>query len=64
MSGTRFPRAAAVLEAAAAAEMLRRAAAELDELAGTAHQVEPGTLRRRVRAIGLEVAFNLEVDAP
>jgi hypothetical protein len=42
----RFPRAEAVLEAAAAADMLRRAADALDELAGTAHQVEPGTLRR------------------
>lgn len=60
----RFPRAAAVLEAAAAADMLRRAADELDQLAGTAYQLEPGTLRRRVRAIGLEVAFNLEVEQP
>jgi hypothetical protein len=59
---SQFPRANAVLEAIAAAEMLRRAAAELDELAGDAHAIEPGTLRRRVRAIGLDVAFNLESD--
>jgi hypothetical protein len=56
----RFPRAEAVIEAATAADMLRRAADELDELAGAAHQLEPGTLRRRVRAIGLEVAFNVQ----
>ena len=56
----RFPRAEAVIEAAAAAAMLRKAADELDAIAGTAHQLEPGTLRRRVRAVGLEVAFNLE----
>ena len=55
-----FPRAAAVIEAAAAADLLRKAADELDQLAGEAHAIEPGTLRRRVRAIGLEVAFNLE----
>jgi hypothetical protein len=55
----RFPRAEAVLEAAAAADMLRRAADALDELAGTAHQVEPGTLRRKLRSVGLEVALNL-----
>ena len=61
---SRFPRAEAVLEAAAAAVMLRRAADELDQLAGAAHQIEPGTLRRRVRAIGLEVAFNLEGETP
>lgn len=59
----RFPRAEAVIEAAAAADMLRRAADELDQLAGDAHQIDPGTLRRRVRAVGLEVAFNLEGDA-
>lgn len=62
MSRQAFPRAAAVLEAAAAADLLRRAADELDELAGNAHTFEPGTLRRRVRAIGLEVAFNLESE--
>jgi hypothetical protein len=49
----RFPRAAAMLEATAIAAALRQAADELDELAGAAHAYEPGTLRRKVRAIAL-----------
>jgi hypothetical protein len=57
---SRFPRASAVLEATEAAERLRRAADELDALAAESHCWEPGTLRRRVRSIGLEVAFELE----
>jgi hypothetical protein len=55
----RFPRTEAVLEAWAAADLLRRAAAELDQLAGDAHQIDPGTLRRKLRSVSLEVAFNL-----
>lgn len=54
-----FPRAEAVVEATTTAALLRRAADELDQLAGDAHQLEPGTLRRRLRAVGLDVAFNL-----
>ena len=42
----RFPRASAMLDMAATAAVLRAAADELDELAGTAHSYEPGTLRR------------------
>jgi hypothetical protein len=49
----RFPRAAVMLEAVAIAEVLRNAAAELDELAGAAPAYEIGTLRRKVRAVVL-----------
>lgn len=57
-----FPRAEAVVEATTTAALLRRAADELDQLAGDAHQLEPGTLRRKLRAVGLEVAFSLGGD--
>jgi hypothetical protein len=57
-----FPRAEAVLEAAAAADMLRKAADELDQLASDAHQLEPGTLRRKLRSVSLEVALSLGGD--
>lgn len=49
----RFPRAAITLEAIAVAEVLRNAATELDELAGSAPAYEVGTLRGKVRAIVL-----------
>lgn len=62
---SRFPRADVVVEATAGAAMLRRAADELDKLASDAPTLEPGTLRRRLRSVGLEVAFNLGgEDAP
>lgn len=59
-----FPKAEAVCEATTTAALLRRAADELDQLAGDAHQLEPGTLRRKLRAVGLEVAFSLGGDQP
>lgn len=55
----RFPRADVVMEATANAASLRAAAAELDKLAGEAAETDPGTLRRRLRAVRLEVAFKL-----
>jgi hypothetical protein len=55
----RFPRTEVVLEATAGAALLRRAADELDQLASDAPALEPGTLRRRLRSVGLDVAFNL-----
>jgi hypothetical protein len=63
VSAQHFPRAQAVIEAAQAADLLRRAADELDQLAGDAHAWEPASLRRRVRAVGLEVAFQLEGES-
>lgn len=64
MTSRRFPRAEAVIEASAAADLLRRKADELDALAGEAHQLEPGTLRRKLRSVSLEVAFSLGGDEP
>jgi hypothetical protein len=60
----RFPRAEVVIEATAGAALLRRAADELDKLATEAPTVEPGTLRRRLRFVGLEVAFQLGGEEP
>lgn len=54
---SRFPRAELVLEAIAGAAALRRAADELDQLATEAATYEPATIRRRLRAVGLELAF-------
>ena len=53
LADARFPRAAAMLDLAATAAVLRAAADELDELAGAAHSYEPGTLRRMARGIVL-----------
>lgn len=49
----RFPRVACMLQMTAVAEVLRQAATELDDLAGTAFAYDVGTLRRRARAIVL-----------
>lgn len=57
-----FPRAEAVVEATTTAALLRRAADELDQLAGDAHQLDLGTLRRKLRSVSLEVAFSLGGD--
>jgi hypothetical protein len=51
----RFPRAATMLQATEVAQVLRRAADDLDEIAGSAPAYELGTLRRKVRAIVLGV---------
>lgn len=59
---SRFPRAAAVLEAMRVAEAMRAGADELDALAGEAHAYEPGTLRREVRGIVL-ATVTAAVDA-
>jgi hypothetical protein len=59
MNAAAFPRAAAMLEATRIADSLRRAAAELDELAGAAHAYEPGTLRRKVRAVVIAAAASV-----
>lgn len=55
----RFPRAATVLDAAAIAETLRKAATELDELAGCAHAYDPATFRRKVRAITVHTLYRV-----
>jgi hypothetical protein len=60
----RFPRAEVVIEATAGAALLRRAADELDKLASEAPMLEPGTLRRRLRSVGIEVAFQLGGSEP
>lgn len=52
----RFPRGAAVIEASRVAENLRSAAAAIEELAGCAHMYEPGTLRRKLRAVRVRAA--------
>jgi hypothetical protein len=49
----RFPRTSLMLEAQGIADAFRQAATDLEELAGTAHAYEPGTLRRKIRAITL-----------
>jgi hypothetical protein len=46
-------RAAAMFEAGGVADALRADAEERDAIAGAAHGYEPGTLRRKVRAIVL-----------
>jgi hypothetical protein len=56
---SRFPKADVVTEATASAAALRAAADELDKLASEAPALEPGTLRRRLRSVGLEVANNM-----
>jgi hypothetical protein len=53
LTESRFPRAAAMLEATRVADALRAGAEELDAIAGAAHAYERGTLRRKVRAIVL-----------
>ncbi len=63
----RFPRAAVAVDASETAAKLRRAANELDGLAGAADAYEPGTLRRMVRAVVLGVlyeAIGLESEVP
>lgn len=49
----RFPRTSLMLEAQSIADVFRRAAVDLEEIAGTAHAYDPGTLRRKIRAITL-----------
>lgn len=49
----RFPRTSLMLEAQNIADVFRRAAIDLEEIAGTAHAYDPGTLRRKIRAITL-----------
>lgn len=56
LAGTRFPRTAAVLEAARAADVLRTTAAALDALASDASRYAPDTLRRKARALRVEAA--------
>lgn len=51
VTASRFPRAAIMLEATAVADVLRKAADDLDEIAGSAPAYEVGTLRRKIRAI-------------
>lgn len=60
INATRFPRAATMLQATAIAQVLRRAADDLDELAGSAPAYELGTLRRKVRAIVLGAVMYAE----
>lgn len=59
---TRYPRTQAVLECLRTAELLRQAAAELDQLATEAPALEIGALSRRVRAIGGQAVHDLEGD--
>lgn len=67
----RFPHAAGVLELTASANTARIIADALndlanryDELAEQAHELEPGTLRRELRAVTLKLAFPQEVEQP
>ena len=53
LTESRFPRTAAALEATRIATALRAGARELDALAAAAHAYEPGTLRRKLRAVVL-----------
>ena len=57
----RFPRASLMIEASGIADVFRQAATDLDELAGAAHAYDPGTLRRKIRAITL-AAVSSAVD--
>ena len=47
----KFPRAGAMLQMVAAAEVLKQAARDLEELAGAAPAYEVSTLRRKARGI-------------
>lgn len=49
----RFPRASLTLEAQNIANVFRQAAVDLEEVAGASHAYDPGTLRRKIRAITL-----------
>lgn len=63
-AAARFPLAAAVLEASSVAAAFRIAADELDSVANSAHEYEPGALRREICGIVLatvEAAITAEV---
>jgi hypothetical protein len=58
----RFPRAGLVLNMVALAEAFRAAAIELEELSGSSHAYEIGTLRRKVRAVLVQLHAELEAS--
>lgn len=55
----RFPRATATLDAQRIADTLRKAATELEELAGASHAYDPATFRRKVRAVTLDTMYRV-----
>ncbi len=59
---SKYPKAAAIIEAQRVAEAMRSGADALDELADAASEYEVGTLRRELRGIVLAVV-HAAVDA-
>jgi hypothetical protein len=48
-----------MLDAVAIAGAFRKAATELDELAGAAHAYDPATFRRKVRGVTLHTMYQV-----